>query len=292
MRYAITSNQSDDISDINKSIFDSSKFDTTLEVLIKKNNIDSLIISIAGPKINNSIAMTNRNYRFDAKNIKNKFKLKECFLLNDWEAIAYSYEYIVDSIDTIKTGDPFNNNKLFLGPGTGLGAAVLIDDSKVISTEVGNTNYSTDRLKKNFNIKTDEVMTLEKLLSGSGISYMYGLKSDKNISAEEVFKKYLDNDQKAKEVIDGFIKSLAEILSDLSLTFMSGGGIYLAGSLMRSLHKHIDTNKFAEYFLSNKQGVHEKLLRSISISLISKKRTPLYGNLAFYKKQLNSKNIL
>ena len=49
---------------------------------INDNDIEILVLSAAGPKINNSISMTNRNFTFDADDIKNKFSLKECFLLN------------------------------------------------------------------------------------------------------------------------------------------------------------------------------------------------------------------
>ena len=68
----------------------------------RKNNINTSIISIAGPKINNNITMTNRSYTFDGDKIKNKFNLQECILLNDWEAIAYSYDFVSDDINSSK----------------------------------------------------------------------------------------------------------------------------------------------------------------------------------------------
>ena len=104
MRYAIASKDSDNISDINKLPFDSNDFEINLQQLIKENTIDVLVLSAAGPKINNTISMTNRNFIFNANDIKDKFSLRECFLLNDWEAIAYSYDYVSDSIDFIKEG--------------------------------------------------------------------------------------------------------------------------------------------------------------------------------------------
>ena len=64
----------------------------------KDNNIDTLIISIAGPKLNNSITMTNRNYTFNSDRIKSKFNLQKCIILNDWEAIAHSFNFISKDI--------------------------------------------------------------------------------------------------------------------------------------------------------------------------------------------------
>ena len=121
MRYALVKYSDDDLLDINKIPFDHEKFENFIEEIIDTNEVDTLIISIAGPKINNTITMTNRAYTFDADNIKKKFNLKECVLLNDWEAIAHSYDFISNDISYIKSGSKFNDVKLFLGPGTGLG---------------------------------------------------------------------------------------------------------------------------------------------------------------------------
>ena len=148
MRYALANYSDDDLSDINKIPFDHEKFENFIEEIIDTNEVDTLIISIAGPKINNTITMTNRAYTFDADNIKKKFNLKECVLLNDWEAIAHSYDFISNDISYIKSGSKFNDVKLFLGPGTGLGAAISVGNKIVLPTEIGNTNNVNSFYKK------------------------------------------------------------------------------------------------------------------------------------------------
>ena len=84
MRYAIASNDHDDLSKINKIEFDTLDFETFLNKLVVDNEIDTLIISVAGPKINNSIKMTNRDYSINSDEIKKSLNLKECIVLNDW----------------------------------------------------------------------------------------------------------------------------------------------------------------------------------------------------------------
>ena len=49
MRYAIASNDQENISKINKTEFDTLDFETFLRKLVVDNGIDTLIISIAGP---------------------------------------------------------------------------------------------------------------------------------------------------------------------------------------------------------------------------------------------------
>ena len=284
MRHAIASSYSNEITEINKELFSTKNFDDILQDLLQRNNINVLIISAAGPKIGNKISMTNRNYVFDSVKLKEKFNLKECYLLNDWEAIAHSYEYVSENIKIIKDGQSFNNNTLFLGPGTGLGAALAIGNEVVIPTEIGNTNNTIELFNSNFTFNLEKELTLENIISGTGISYLYKQKTGSELAAEDIFKKFLDKDNDAEEIINGFIKCLAQTLSDLSLTFIPGNGILLAGSLMRSLYPHMISDVFKDNYLGTKNGIHRDILEMVSIGVITKEKTPLYGNLGFYKK--------
>ena len=282
MRYATAYSDSDEISSINKKAFNEATFNENLGELIKENNINTLIMSVAGPKIDNSITMTNKNFSFNQDKLKEKFKLKECYLLNDWESIAYSYGHIKESIKIIQNGKTYNNNLLFLGPGTGLGAAFSMNEV-VLPTELGNTKNFIESLKKNFKNVTVEASRLEDIISGSGISKIYETLTHEKLSAEEIFKKFLVNEPDALFVINGFIKSLSQTLSDLALSFLPGKGILLAGSLSRSIYTHFNEQNFFKPFINNNTGMHFDILKNTPIGVITKERTPLYGNLAFYK---------
>ena len=282
MRYATAYSDSDEISSINKKTFNEATFYENLEELIKEHNINTLIMSVAGPKIDNSITMTNKNFSFNQDKLKEKFKLKECYLLNDWESIAYSYGYIKESIKIIQNGKTYNNNLLFLGPGTGLGAAFSMNEV-VLPTELGNTKNFIESLKKNFKNVTFEASRLEDIISGSGISKIYETLTHEKLSAEEIFKKFLDKEPDALLVINGFIKSLSQTLSDLALSFLPGKGILLAGSLSRSIYTHFNEQNFFKPFINNNTGMHFDILKNTPIGVITKERTPLYGNLSFYK---------
>ena len=284
IRYAVYDSDSSDINDVHKTKFETKVFEEILKKIIDVNNVDQLVISAAGPKIDNTISMTNKNFVLNSDELRKKFNLKKCYLLNDWEAIAYSYDYVFDNIKFIKNGNKFNNQILFLGPGTGLGAALLIDNKIVVSTEIGNTGNTTQFLRTNFNFEIPENITLEEIISGTGISNLYKFKTGMTLSAEEILNKYSEDDQESIDVINGFIKCLAQTLSDLSLTFLPGNGILLAGSLMRSLYQFIDTKEFKENFVGVKKGVHKEILDMISVGIITKERTPLYGNLSFYRR--------
>lgn len=282
MRYAFAFKNDEEILEVTKNTFDEDKFELLLSDLINENNVDTLIISVAGPKINNSINMTNKDYAFNSDELKKKYNLKKCALLNDWEAIAYSYDYVSNDIEYIKKGVSFNKTKLFLGPGTGLGASISINDI-VLPTEIGNTFHSYLSLQKNYEFESQKSLVLEDLISGSAISNMYEIKTNHKISSEEVLKKSRQDDPQAKIIINGFIKSLAETLSELAMTFMPGDGIFLAGNLIRNIYDDINKENFNEIFLSNRKNVHKEMLDMITIGVIMKERTPLYGNLKLYQ---------
>ena len=64
--------------------------------------------------------------------------------------------YDESDIAIIKEGTEFNDNSFFIGPGTGLGAALLIGNDNVIPTEIGNTTGLTKALLKNYAIDNDD----------------------------------------------------------------------------------------------------------------------------------------
>ena len=65
-------------------------FDNLISELLANSVVKNIVFSVAGPKLNNSIKMTNRNFEIDADAIKKRFNLESCHLLNDWESIGYS----------------------------------------------------------------------------------------------------------------------------------------------------------------------------------------------------------
>ena len=229
--------------------------------------------------------MTNRNFQIDSKDFKKKFNLKSISILNDWEAIAYSFlEFKKNELLSIKEGKKFNNNSLFFGPGTGLGSSILIDNKIVLPSEIGNTNFFADSLLKNYGLETyrSEFTKLEDLMSGKGLSKIFKTLYDEKKTSQEIFELAKNDDKNAVNIVESFIKTLAHILADLSLIHMPGNGIFLTGSLIRSLHELIDKEKFQRDFLSLKGLNHLEILNLIKINTVNKRHLALYGNLNYF----------
>ena len=282
IRYAYSNIGASDFVSENKAELDSlTNFDNLMSKLLAESNVKNIVFSVAGPKVNNSIKMTNRNFEIDAEAIKQRFNLESCHLLNDWESIGYSMKtFSENDFDNFKEGEPFNDTFLVVGPGTGLGASV-ISGNNVIATEIGNTNLGLSALKSLLNINSDEFNVLEDIISGTGISRMFETKTGNKVKSEEVFSLSLNGDNNAKEVIDIFTIAFARTLSDLSLTFSSGGGIILAGSLSRSFLSIANKDLFNKHFLDGKSDIHKEILNKIDIKVINKGYTCLYGSLNY-----------
>ena len=293
MRYAYSKLGSTDIHESKRmSLENLDNFNEIIESLIHHKNysVKHAVFSIAGPKISNTIKMTNRSFSANSDSIKEKFLLEQCHLLNDWESIGYSLTSTPENdIKYLKQGVSFNSNTLVLGPGTGLGAA-FSNNEVVLPTEIGNTTNWIPALLKNFNIINDGTfLILEDIISGSGISKLYQSLAGECISAEEVIKRFDKKERNAADVINGFISSLAQVLSDLALAYVPGNGIFLAGGLSRTLAPLINHESFEKEFLKNKSSIHKDLLKNIKIGVITREHTCLYGNLNYFN-SINKNN--
>jgi len=282
IRYAYSNIGDSDFVSENKAELDSlNDFDNLMSVLLAKSDIKHIVFSIAGPKVNNSIKMTNRNFEIDADEIKKRFNLDSCYLLNDWESIGYSIRtFSENDFDNFKEGEPFNNTFLVIGPGTGLGASV-ISGNNVIATEIGNTNLGLSALKSLLKINSDEYNVLEDIISGTGISRMFETKTGNKVKSEEIFSLSINGDDDAIEVIDMFTIAFARTLSDLSLVFSSGGGIILAGSLSRSFLSIANKDLFNKHFIEGKSDIHREILNKVGIKVANRGYTCLFGSLNY-----------
>ena len=282
IRYAYSNIGDSNFVSENKAELDSlNDFDNLMSELLAKSDVKNIVFSVAGPKVNNSIKMTNRNLEIDADAIKERFNLESCYLLNDWESIGHSIRtFSENDFDNFKEGEPFNDTFLVIGPGTGLGASV-ISGNNVIATEIGNTNLGLAALKSLLNINSDEFNVLEDVISGTGISKMFAIKTGNKVKSEEIFSLSLNGDKNAIEVIDMFTIAFARILSDLSLAFSSGGGIILAGSLSRSFFLIANKDLFNKHFTDGKSDIHKEILNKIGIKVANKGYTCLFGSLNY-----------
>jgi glucokinase len=249
----------------------------------EKNRIDSLVIAAAGPNNQDSINLTNRNLLIDSGELETKLNLKKCLLLNDWEAVAYALsELKKESFLTIKKGAPTNQNTLLIGPGTGLGATLIINN-KIIPTEFGNTLSPTKAMLENFGLENNnKFLTLENIISGPGIEKLYEEKFGKKISSEEIITFALKGNKNELFIIDNFLKTLISIINDLVLAF-SCEKVILGGAILNALQPILMTEKTLQYFSTEINQKYLKLIEKTQIDLLTEDEPGIFGCMAFFK---------
>ena len=280
----IGSNEINNASKQNLDCLDS--FDQIIQNLLSKHqNIKHIVFSVAGPKLHQSITMTNRNFEINEKTILKKFSLDSCHILNDWESIGHGLSlFDTKAMSFINKCDGFNQTSLVLGPGTGLGAAQVIKDNIVLPTEIGNSSLTLPKLFEDFEpIAIENFNIIESIISGGGLKQIYKIFSNEEKSSEEIVSSF-SNDEFSQKTINFFLNSFSQILSELALAYMPGNGVFIAGGLMRSMHQFIDNSIFMKNFLMNRKSMHAKILSQMPIAIINQEMTCLHGSLNFINK--------
>ena len=292
IRAAYAALDEDEIFNIKKiKISHIDEFYQILDQLISGANgeLESVVISVAGPKNGETITMSNRDWKICVEEIKEKFEIKNCYLLNDWEAIAYSLSSLKEKdLRVLKKGSGlYEIPKFVIGPGTGLGAALYskINDIEYVNpTELGNTQTSVKHYLDIFGIGFSEKFTiLEDVFSGPGISRVAHELIGENISGEEILQRAQADDIQCISLIEKYIKCFAVLSSEVALSYNCHGGIFIAGSFMRGLEKYFDLDSFTNDFIGTRKQIHQDFLGNIPVFLVKREFTPLYGNLNYYQ---------
>ena len=273
------------LSKISKEKIADEDFIPFLKELLEKEEeeIDCLVIAAAGPNNQSFINLTNRDLLIDSRELRTKLNLKECLLLNDWEAVAQSLsEMNQECFIPIKRGAPSNENKLLIGPGTGLGVTLIIK-GQIIPTELGNTFSLTKGMLENFDLGDNKkFFSLENILSGPGIEKLYEEKFERKLSSEEIISSALNGNKDELFIIENFLKTLISIINDLVLSF-SCEKVILGGSILNTLKPILMTKKILDYFPSEINPKYAQLVERTQVDLLMEDEPGILGCLAFFK---------
>lgn len=274
------------LSKISKEKISDKDFIPFLTKLLKgeKDKIDYLVIAAAGPNNRKSINLTNRNLLIDSSELKAKLNLKECILLNDWEAVAQSLsELNQEYFLPIKNGTSSYKNTILIGPGTGLGVTLIIK-GQIIPTEFGNTLSPTKSMLKNFDLRDNKTFfSLESILSGPGIEKLYEEKFGRKLSSEKIIFSSFEGDKDGLFIIENFLKTLVSIINDLVLSF-SCERVILGGSILNALKPILMTKKILDYFTLEINPKYSQLIERTRVDLLTEDEPGIFGCLAFFKK--------
>ena len=300
VRFGLAYDGSTEVTAIEKfSIKDYEDLSHIIKVYLKgkKAAIGGACIAIAGPIVDGTVRMTNRNWEISDKQIAKTLGTDNVALINDFEAIALSVPKLpTESLTQIgKVNGEKTGPITVFGPGTGLGAALLVPTStetyEIIPTEGGHAGLSarsSDELAI-FDYWRDKGSRINRefFVCGSGIErihealcVMANCDDYKKYSVVQIQQLGCSRKdaicEKAMEIFCGFLGSAA---GDQALCTGSTGGVVLAGGILPKFVDFLKDSNFRKRFES--KGAMSDYTKAISTHLIVEEQPGLIGAAAY-----------
>ncbi|EIL91009.1 glucokinase [Rhodanobacter fulvus Jip2] len=240
-------------------------------------------VACAGYVLGDAIVNENLPWPVSIGDIRQSLGIKRIAVINDFEALAYATQF-VDQADTRAVIDAIRPTApgpvLVMGPGTGLGSAVLMPGephAHVLATEAGQISLApgTERERQVLPLLAHgrDYVSYENALSGPGLLNLYrALCSLHRTSpaattpADVTAAALAGEDPAAVEALDMFCGLLGSFVGDLVMLYGARGGVYLAGGILPQIHGFLASSTFAERYFN--KGVMRAYLQQVPVRLI------------------------
>lgn len=207
----------------------------------------SAFLAVGGRVDRGITRLTNAPWRFDLGEIGVASGLEAVRLVNDYVPLAAALTVLGadNPDDLVRIGPAVEGNgpRLVLGPGTGLGAAVLMPAGErllIQTTEAGHVSFGPCErdagLPWSALMAAESRLTAETLLSGPGLVRLARAIATARGAAGrwDLPAAVLDgakDDLLAREAVRQFVRLLGRFAGDLALVFSATGGVFLAGGI-------------------------------------------------------------
>lgn len=258
----------------------------------------SAAIAIAGPVRDARVRMTNSPWVVDFAAVESELELERCLWLNDFEAVAHAVgEVPVSDLRDICGPQgvlPRDRPCTILGPGTGLGVAILLpEDGRVIATEGGHIDFAPldgfeEALLTKLRAQHGRV-SVERVLSGPGLRAFFEVLAEaegKAVPARDdkaLWSRALaQEDKMSEDALERFCRSLGSVAGDLALAH-GPGSVVIAGGLGLRLADSLPRSGFCERFAA--KGRYRELMESVPVKAITYPEPGLFGAAAAFAKE-------
>lgn len=239
---------------------DYADFETCLAAYLGDAKPAEAALAAAGVQRDGVIRLTNRDWTIGIEALKQRFGFERVTLLNDFAAIARALP-LLQPADWRSLPGPGWPTALpervsVIGPGTGLGVAMLLGGADVVPTESGHSAFAPqdaeDAELLRVLLRTQDRVTREELLSGRGLETLHQAlaavegRPSEALSAARIVEA-ADQDGPARRTVERFAMLLASTLGDLAL-IQSTRAVALAGGIPLRIAAFLDTPAFRARF--------------------------------------------
>lgn len=263
-------------------------------------------LAVACPVGSDEIRLTNRAWSFSRRELQRTLQLEQLRMINDFGAVAWAVPSLErDNLVTLH-GDPaapLRGPVSVLGPGTGLGVALLVGSREhgwhAVETEGGHTSFAPigdeERAISAWLTAQHGRTSTERLLCGKGLSEIDAvlrgasavlpsglpvpgdtslLKPALRDPAEIVAAALEGHDLAARQTLARFCAVLGSVAGDCAL-IQGARTVVIAGGIVPRFIPFLRSSAFRERFLA--KGRMATLLESVPIHVITHPQPGLLG---------------
>ena len=254
------------------------------------------VVAIAGVLQGDQLLNSNLPWPVSLSDTRREAGIEHLHLINDFEALAWALPQIPGAdLQVLGPGDGHGLRLpvLLVGPGTGLGAALVIDQGGRVGVQPSEAGHAA--LAANTPLELDVVRLLhsrfghvdnERVLSGPGLINLYhalcelrGVQPRWHAPAELVDAADAGSDLLAAECTALFCRWLGSFAGDLAITFRAGS-VCLAGGLAGHLGHYLRQGGFMQRFLD--KGVLSDTLRDVPVYTVEHGQLGIIGAAAWH----------
>jgi glucokinase len=257
-------------------------------------------LGVAAPVEGGRAALTNISWTIDAGYIKERFGIKNVWIINDLVATGWGLPLLsAGDMVVLQEGRPRKGNAALIAAGTGLGETILFWDGTTripSASEGGHADFAPrDAIETGlleFLIKRYGHVSYERVLSGTGLKNVYdflieseGLpvsprltgrfqKEDPASVVSDEAKKE-GGDETCRRALELFISIYGAEAGNLALKAMAVGGVYVGGGIAPKMIEPLKRGGFIKALID--KGRFKGFLSNVPVYVILNAETALLG---------------
>lgn len=248
-----------------------------------QGRIRCCVVACAGMVIDDAIVNENLPWPVSIAALRDRLGLVELAVINDFEAVAWATQFLAadETLPVLETAQPAPRGPvLVMGPGTGLGSAVLLPragHAQVLPTEAGQIALAPGNEREIAILRVlargRTHVSREDALSGPGLLNLYralcelrGCAARLSTPAQISDAALAGDDAVALETLEVFCGLLGSFAGDLAMLYGASGGVFLAGGILPRILAFLRGSDFAARFLD--KGVMRAFLQKVPVRLI------------------------
>ncbi|WP_266156287.1 glucokinase [Dyella silvatica] len=259
--------------------------------------VDQCAVASAGYVLGDAIVNDNLPWPVSIRDIRTSLGIDRLAVINDFEAVAYATQFLTraDTVPIIDTdAPPMVGPVLVMGPGTGLGSAVLLPGqphATVLATEAGQITLAPGNEREieilRLLARERAYVSFEDALSGPGLRNLYqaichlrGAAAALVLPSDITDAAVARSDEAAVEALQVFCGLLGSFVGDLALLYGARGGVFLAGGILPQIRELLLNSSFTERFFN--KGVMRPFLKQVPVRLMEHGQLGVIGAAGLY----------